>query len=95
MKCKKLATNDDWSLIVVCGVHTHPAADYLEGHSYAGRLSHEETSLLVNMSKSMVRLSEILVTLKQRDDANASTMKTIYNARHRYKVAEKAGRSQM
>ncbi|XP_028081087.1 uncharacterized protein LOC114282577 [Camellia sinensis] len=47
------------------------------------------------MSKSMVRPSEILVTLKQRDDANASTMKTIYNARHRYKVAENAGRSQM
>ncbi|XP_028113750.1 uncharacterized protein LOC114311783 [Camellia sinensis] len=69
--------------------------EYLEGHSYAGRLSHEETSLLVDMSKSMVRLSEILVTLKQRDDANASTMKTIYNAHHRYKVAEKAGRSQM
>ncbi|XP_028085166.1 uncharacterized protein LOC114286245 [Camellia sinensis] len=67
--------------------------EYLEGHSYAGRLSHEETSLLVDMSKSMVRPSEILVTLKQRDDANASTMKTIYNARH--KVAEKAGRSQM
>ncbi|KAL7224361.1 hypothetical protein ACSBR1_025757 [Camellia fascicularis] len=62
---------------------------------YKKMLSHEETSLLVNMSKSMVRPSEILVTLKQRDDANASTMKTIYNARHKYKVAEKAGRSQM
>ncbi|XP_028122576.1 uncharacterized protein LOC114319718 [Camellia sinensis] len=69
--------------------------EYLEGHSYAGRLSREETSLLVDMSKSMVRPSEILVTLKQRDDANASTMKTIYKARQRYKVAEKAGRSQM
>ncbi|KAL7263158.1 hypothetical protein ACSBR1_001352 [Camellia fascicularis] len=74
-------------------VHNHPVAEYLEGHSYAKRLSHEETSLLVDMSKSMVRPIEILVTLKQRDDANASTMKTIYNARHRYKVAEKAGRS--
>ncbi|KAL7182043.1 hypothetical protein ACSBR1_040876 [Camellia fascicularis] len=89
------ATNDDWILIVVCGVHNHSAAEYLEGHTYAGRLSHEETSLLVDMSKSMVRPSEILVTLNQCDDANASIMKTIYNARHRYKVAEKAGRSQM
>ncbi|KAL7164377.1 hypothetical protein ACSBR2_040314 [Camellia fascicularis] len=69
--------------------------EYLEGHTYAGRLSHEETSLLVDMSKSMVRPSEILVTLNQCDDANASIMKTIYNARHRYKVVEKAGRSQM
>ncbi|XP_028122750.1 uncharacterized protein LOC114319884 [Camellia sinensis] len=92
---KKLAINDDWILIVVCGVHNHPAVEYLKGHSYAGRLSHEKTFLLVDMSKSMVRLSEILVTLKQHDDANASTMKTIYNTHHRYKVAEKDGRSQM
>ena len=76
-------------------MHNHPAVEYFEGHSYAGRLSHEETSLLVDMSKSMVRPSEILVTLKQRDDANASTMKTIYNARHSYIVAEEAGRPQM
>ncbi|XP_028052909.1 protein FAR1-RELATED SEQUENCE 5-like [Camellia sinensis] len=89
------ATYDDWNLIVICGVHNHPATKYLEVHSYARRLSHEETSLLVDMSKSMVRPSEILVTLKQRDDANASTMKTIYNARHKYKVAKEAGRSQM
>ncbi|XP_028093579.1 uncharacterized protein LOC114293667 [Camellia sinensis] len=71
------------------------STEYLEGHSYAGRLSHEETYLFVDMSKSMVRPSEILVTLKQRDDANASTMKTSYNACHRYKVAKKARRSQM
>ncbi|XP_028085996.1 uncharacterized protein LOC114286975 [Camellia sinensis] len=69
--------------------------EYREGHSYVGRLSYKETSLLVDMLKSMVRPSEIMVTLKQHDDANASTMKTIYNARHRYKVAKKAGRSQM
>ncbi|KAL7228955.1 hypothetical protein ACSBR2_007619 [Camellia fascicularis] len=92
---KKLATNDDWILMVVCGVYNLPVAEYLEGHSYARRLSHEETSLLVDMSKSMVQPSEILVTLKQRDDANASIIKTIYNAHHRYKVAEKVRRSQM
>ncbi|XP_057488525.1 protein FAR1-RELATED SEQUENCE 2-like [Actinidia eriantha] len=95
LKGQKLATDDDWALQVLCGVHNHPIAEHLVGHSYAGRLSEEETSLLVDMSKSLVRPKEILVTLKQRDALNATTMKTIYNARHRYKVVEKARRSQM
>ncbi|KAH7849684.1 hypothetical protein Vadar_021481 [Vaccinium darrowii] len=71
------------------------AAECLEEHSYAGRLSEEETSLLVDMSKSLVQRIEILVTLKQRDALNVTTTKTIYNARYRYRVAEKARTSQM
>ena len=51
--------------------------------------------MLVDMSKSMVRPKEILVTLKQRSELNVTTMKTIYNARYRYKVNERGGRSQM
>ena len=47
------------------------------------------------MSKNMVRPKEILVTLKYRDALNVTTMMTIYNVRHRFKVKEKAGRSQM
>eukprot|EP00268_Persea_americana_P034804 TRINITY_DN3440_c2_g1_i6.p1 TRINITY_DN3440_c2_g1~~TRINITY_DN3440_c2_g1_i6.p1 ORF type:complete len:952 (-),score=86.58 TRINITY_DN3440_c2_g1_i6:87-2942(-) len=90
-----LGTNDDWMLHVVCGVHNHPVADFLEGHSFVGRLAEEETSLLADMSKSMARPKKILVTLKQRCDLNVSTMKTIYNARHRFKVAERARRTSM
>lgn len=80
LKGKKLPTNDDWILLVVCGVHNHSAAVHLEGHSYSGRLSQEETSLLVDMSKSKVKPRDILATLKQRHPLNATTMKTIYNA---------------
>ncbi|KAK9290997.1 hypothetical protein L1049_009180 [Liquidambar formosana] len=73
--------NDNWMLTVFCGVHNHPAAKHLEGHSFVGRLSQEETSLLVDLSKTMVRPKEILSTLKQNDVLNVSTIKTIYNAR--------------
>ena len=76
-------------------MHNHPSAKHLEGHSYAGRLSSQETSLLVDMSKTLVRPKDILSTLKQRDAHNVTTLKTIYNARQRCKVVEKAGRSQM
>ena len=41
---------------VVCGVHNHLAAEHLEGHSFVGRLSEEETKLSVDMSKSIVSL---------------------------------------
>ncbi|XP_028072522.1 uncharacterized protein LOC114274748 [Camellia sinensis] len=54
-------TNDDWTLTVICGVHNHPNAVCLEGHSYAGRLSFKETYLLVDMSKSMLLLGQLAV----------------------------------
>jgi histone-lysine N-methyltransferase SETD2 len=86
---------DEWMLEVECGLHNHPAAENLEGHSYVGRLSREETSLLMDLSKSLVRPKEILHTLKQKDPLNKTTMKTIYNVRQRARSIDKAGRSQM
>ncbi|XP_028107346.1 uncharacterized protein LOC114306324 [Camellia sinensis] len=79
----------------VCGLHNHPLVEHLEGHSYVGRLSKDEKALLMDMSKSMVRPKEILVTLKQRDTLKVSTLKTIYNVRHRNRVVQRAERSQM
>lgn len=35
LKGKKLLTDDDWILLVVCTVYNHSAAVHLEGHSYA------------------------------------------------------------
>lgn len=32
LKGKKLTTDDDWLLLVVCEVYNHPTADHLEGH---------------------------------------------------------------
>ncbi|VVA36900.1 PREDICTED: FAR1-RELATED SEQUENCE, partial [Prunus dulcis] len=61
LKSKKLKADDHWLLIVVTGVHNHIAAAHLEGNSFAGRLSFEETSLLLDMSKSFVRPKEILI----------------------------------
>ncbi|KAI5332645.1 hypothetical protein L3X38_022774 [Prunus dulcis] len=86
---------DAWQLEVVCGVHNHHAALNMEGHSYAGRLTVEENLLVVGMSKSLARPNDILYTLKRRDRLNVTTMKTIYNARQKNRVIEKAGMSEM
>lgn len=92
---KLFDTGDDWVVEVVCGVHNHLAATYLEGHSFPGRLRKDRISLVIEMSKTLARPGEMLQALKQRDPRNCSTLKTVYNARDRYKVAEKARRSQM
>ena len=93
MRAHRFTTHDEWTLTVVCGLHNHLPAEHLKGHSYAGRLSNEEKALLMDMSESMVRPKENLVTLKQRDALNVSTLKTINNVRHRNRVVQRAGRS--
>ncbi|XP_070665642.1 PKS-NRPS hybrid synthetase cheA-like [Malus domestica] len=90
-----IGDEDDWTLKVVCGEHNHPTLEYLEGHSFVGRLSKEENELLMDMSKSLVRPKDILVSIKDRDAQNVSTIRTIYNARHRGRMKEFAGRTQM
>ena len=81
LRGRKLDTADDWMLIVICEVHNHPVVEHLEGHSYTGRLFKDKTSLLVDVSKSLVRPKDILSILKQRDVLNITIMKTIYNTR--------------
>ena len=88
LKGRKLATNDDWMVTVVCGVHNHPNAQHLEEHSFARRLSEKEINILVDISKSLVRSKNILRTLQERDVHNTTTMKSIYKARHKFKVTE-------
>ncbi|CAL8994263.1 unnamed protein product, partial [Prunus brigantina] len=95
LKGVNIGDGDDWKLEVVCGVHNHPISEYLQGHSFVGRLTEEENALLVDMSKSLVKPRDILVTIKDRDAMNVSTMKTIYNARIRNRTKEFAGRTQM
>ncbi|CAL9019396.1 unnamed protein product, partial [Prunus brigantina] len=95
LKGVNIGDGDDWKLEVVCGVHNHLISEYLQGHSFVERLTEEENALLVDMSKSLVKPRDILVTIKDRDAMNVSTMKTIYNARIRNRTKEFAGRTQM
>jgi len=81
--------------MVVCGIHNHYLAENLKIHFFAGGLSEEEEKLVVNLSNTLVRSRDILNILKQRNNLNVSTLRTVYNARHKFKVVEYAGRSQM
>ncbi|KAK9148095.1 hypothetical protein Scep_006852 [Stephania cephalantha] len=84
-----------WYLHVLCGRHNHETAKYLEGHSYADRLTHDEKVVAGQMTKGNVMPRQILNTLRQRDKNNASTIRTIYNARQIQREREAGGRTQM
>ena len=67
----------------------------MEGHSYAGRLSDGEKTILSDMTKNLVKPRNILLSIKNHDEYNVSTMKTIYNVCHKHRLLNSAGRSQM
>ncbi|KAH6787647.1 hypothetical protein C2S52_007199, partial [Perilla frutescens var. hirtella] len=91
----KLEKDDDWLVKVICEIHNHPPIEHFEGHSFVGRLNKDEETILSDMTNNMIRPRNILMTIKEKNKKNTTTMKTIYNVRHRYRMVEKAGRSQM
>ncbi|XP_038707293.1 PKS-NRPS hybrid synthetase CHGG_01239-like [Tripterygium wilfordii] len=95
LKGVKMRTGDDWMVRVVCGTHNHAPATNMEGHSYPDRLSEFETQLTLHLSTKNVKPRDILTSLKKQNPDNVSTIKTVYNARHTFQTAEKAGKTHM
>ncbi|XP_038688792.1 protein FAR1-RELATED SEQUENCE 5-like [Tripterygium wilfordii] len=84
-----------WSLVVVNGKHNHALVKSFERHSYVGRLSIEEKETVERLSKSGVKTREILNHIKLKDPTNASTMKTLYNAKTALRITETVDRTHM
>jgi len=51
--------------------------------------------LLVDMTKSKVKLANILLTLKEKDECNVTTMKQVYNARYMLKRSLRGSRIEL
>ncbi|KAL5176803.1 Protein FAR1-RELATED SEQUENCE 5 [Glycine soja] len=56
----------------------------LVGHPYVGRLTKDEKIIIADMTKSMVKSKNILLTLKEHNVNSCTTIKQIYNARSAY-----------
>ena len=50
---------------------------------------------MVHPSTKNVKPQDILTSLKKRNPDNVSTIRTIYNARQKFRTAEKAGKTQI
>jgi len=82
LRVKPISNGEGWVLKVICGLHNHDLAETLVGHPYVGRLKPVEHALVVDMTKSLVKPSNILLTLKQNNEDNVTTIKQLYNARY-------------
>jgi len=49
----------------------------LVGHPYDGKLKSNEQFMLVDMTKSLVTSSNILLTLKEKNEDNVTTIKQV------------------
>ena len=59
---------------LICGIHNHEMAKSLVGHPYAGRLTKDEKTVVADMTKSMVKPRNILLTLKEHNDNNQTNL---------------------
>ena len=90
---KYLKRYGSWRLRVRCEKHNHEPALDMEGHPYAQRLSDDEKRLVVDLSRKDVKPLDILLTLKEKNPNNVSTLRTIYNARQKFRKTGHAGRT--
>nr|GEX92322.1 hypothetical protein [Tanacetum cinerariifolium] len=80
---------------MVCDQHNHLPTQNLEGHAYARRLSDDEYHLVEDLTWKNVRPREILSTLRDPNENNLSTLSTIYDAQHKIRKVENAGKTPM
>jgi len=61
---KSVKGSEGWMVELLCGFHNHDLRDTLVGHPYVGRLIANEKSMLMDMTKSLVKRRNILPTMK-------------------------------
>ncbi|KAL5161722.1 hypothetical protein HKD37_07G018966 [Glycine soja] len=52
------------------------------GHPYVDQLTKDDKTIIGDMTKSMVKPKNILLTLKEHNGTSCTTMKQVYNARY-------------
>ncbi|KAL5184779.1 Protein FAR1-RELATED SEQUENCE 6 [Glycine soja] len=85
LRGKPVHGGEGWMVKLICGIHNHELAKSLVGHPYARRLTKEEKKIIADMTKSMVKPKNILLTFKEHNADSCTTIKQIYNARSAYR----------
>ncbi|KAL5128679.1 PKS-NRPS hybrid synthetase [Glycine soja] len=95
LRAKLVSGGDGWMVKLICGIHNHEMAKSLVGHPYASRLTKDEKNVVVDMTKSTVKPRNILLTLKEHDNNNYTTIKQIYNTKHAYRSSIRGSNTEM
>ncbi|KAH1209786.1 Protein FAR1-RELATED SEQUENCE 5 [Glycine max] len=92
---KPVHGREGWTVKLICGIHNHELAKSLVGHPYVGRLTKDEKKIIADMTKSMVKPKNILLTLKEHNANSCTTIKQIYNARSEYRSSIRGADTEM
>ncbi|KAL5161972.1 putative protein FAR1-RELATED SEQUENCE 10 [Glycine soja] len=92
---KPVHGREGWMVKLICGIHNHELAKSLVGHPYAGRLTNDKKKIIADMTKSMVKPKNILLTLKEHNANSCTTIKQIYNARSAYRSSIRGADTEM
>ncbi|KAL5161453.1 hypothetical protein HKD37_07G018732 [Glycine soja] len=84
LRAKPVVGGKGWMGNLICGSHNHELVKSLVEHSYIGRLTKDGKIIVVDMTNSMVKPRNILLTLKEHNAKSYTTIKQIYNARNAY-----------
>ena len=82
LRAKHVMGSERWMVNLICGSHNHELEKSLVGHSYVGQLTKDEKIIIADMTKSIVKPRNILLTLKEHNANSYTTIKQIYNARN-------------
>ena len=74
-----------WMVKLMYGSHNHEMANSFVEHPYVGRLTKDEKIIIDDMTKSIVKPKNILLTLKKHNVNSYTTIKQIYNVRSAYR----------
>ncbi|KAL5172696.1 Protein FAR1-RELATED SEQUENCE 5 [Glycine soja] len=89
LRCKPVVGGEGWMVKLICEVHNHELVKSL------GRLTKAEKTLIADMTKSMVKPRNILLTLKEHNANSCTTIKQIYNARSAFRSSIKGSDLEM
>ena len=95
VKAQLMTRGEGWKLRVVYAYHNLEWFETFHGHPYMGRLSHEKHSMLVDITKSMVKPKNIMLTLKDHNVDNVINITRIYNACQAFRRSLKGPRTKM
>ncbi|KAL8473069.1 hypothetical protein ACS0TY_030056 [Phlomoides rotata] len=91
----QIGSKCQWELKVVCGTHNHLIDQFLEGHTYVGRLTPSQDAFMLNFSMINSLPLQILDVLKKEWLNTKAMLRHIYNARLKHRVVKRKGQSQM
>ncbi|KAL5193307.1 Protein FAR1-RELATED SEQUENCE 6 [Glycine soja] len=84
LRGKPVHGGESWMVKLICGIHNHELAKSLD-----------EKKIIADMTKSMVKPKNILLTLKEHNANSCTMIKQIYNVRSAYRSSIRGADTEM